>query len=213
MVHAIIDERTIFNVKIALAKCVEEIMSSAASQFIGAEYMWLFLDYFSDYLQTLSSQMDRLFRRPHSSELVLIKTQIGTFLEICLSIVHSYFTSLDLTVFGEILYHDVSIQHTQRVESDILTTIRNIYNSIRVFLERFPLYIGASLSEKGNLSLVAIARHSDTITYNYDGPDPVATAKRTQRASVTLADVQQLQLRHKFAEFTRILQEEDWKKT
>ena len=34
-------------------------------------------------------------------------------------------------------------------------------------------------------------------------------SKRTQRASVTLADVQQLQLRHKFADFTQILQETD----
>jgi hypothetical protein len=209
IVSAIIDNTTLFNVRIALGRCMEQVVANGAAHFIGSESMWQFLDYLSDYLQTLQTQMDRIFRRPYSTDLVVTKSQIGDWLEICLNIVTYYFQALDLGVFGEILYHDVSIKHTQRVESDILGTIRNLYNSIRVFMERFPLYTGTTISERGNLALVSLAKHSETINYNYDGPDANMPAKRTQRASVTLADVQQLQLRHKFAEFTTILQEVD----
>ena len=86
MIHAIIDSKTLFNVKIALNKCLEQIVVNQAAHFIGSEYMWQFFDCFKDYLSRMQDQVDRIFRRPHSSELVTTKKQIGSFLETSLSI-------------------------------------------------------------------------------------------------------------------------------
>ena len=209
MIHAIIDSKTLFNVKIALCKCVEQVLVNQATHFIGSEYMWQFFDFFRDYLQIMQDRMDRLFRRPHSTELVVSKNQIGSFIETSLNICVIFFSVLDLSVIGEILYHDTNIKYTQRTESDTLVAIHSLYNSIRVFLERFITYLGPVIIERGNYALVALSKHSDSINYTLNAQDMLKSSKRTQRASVTLADVQQLQLRHKFTDFTQTLQETD----
>ena len=59
MIHAIIDSKTLFNVKIALNKCLEQIVVNQVAHFIGSEYVAIF-DYFKDYLSNARSNGSNL---------------------------------------------------------------------------------------------------------------------------------------------------------
>jgi hypothetical protein len=210
IVHAIIDKKTAFVVKIALARAMDQLICNGAAHYIQSEYIWRFFDDFVTYLDDLTSRMDRIFRRPYSSEIVLMKIQLGEWLEAALSIITVYFAVLDMQMFGVMLYENDSMKLTQRLEADVMITIKRLYNGIRVFHDRYPLYLGNTVQDRCNYALVSLSRHSDALNYEYSGPDmALRNSKKTQRSSVTLADVQQLQLRHKFIEFVNTLQESD----
>ena len=206
IVHALVDKSTIFNVKIALGKCLEQLVCNNADTYICSEYIWVFFEYFIDYMQGLQKQIDVLFRRQYSSNVVLMKAQLGDWLNTCLTITTVFFAVLDLQVFGEVIDHDMNVKRTSRTESEIVVLIKKIYNCIRTFIENNFTSIGPVINERANYALVSLCRHTSTISYDYKGPDASRIVKKAQRGSVTLADVQQLQLRHKFILFTEKLQ-------
>jgi hypothetical protein len=209
IVAAIIDKKTAFVVKVALVKALDQLICNGAAHFMQSEYIWRFFDDFVTFLDDLCGRMERIWRRPYSSDVVLLKTQLGEYLESCLSITTIYFAVLDLQVFGVVLYQNDKLKLTQRLEADVQITIKRLYNGIRVFVDRFPLYLGNAVQDGCSYALVSLSKHSESLNYNYNGPDLNRASKKTQRSSVTLADVQQLQLRHKFGAFTEILQDSD----
>ena len=98
IVHALVDNSTIFNVKIALGRCLEQLICNNADTYICSEYIWLFFEHFLDYLQKAQKQLDVLFRRQYSPNVVLMKIQMGDWLNTCLTITTIFFAVLDLQV-------------------------------------------------------------------------------------------------------------------
>ncbi len=158
IVHALIDKNTIFNVKVALGKCLEQLICNNADTYICSEYIWLFFENFIEYLSGLQRQVDVLFRRQYSSNVVLMKSQMGEWLNTCLTITTIFFAVLDLTVFGEITDHDINVKRTSRSEGDIIIIIKKLYSGIRNFIESNYTAVGPVIAERGNYALVALCR-------------------------------------------------------
>jgi hypothetical protein len=205
LVHAIIDKHTIFYVKIALGRCLEQLICNGADNYVCAEYMWLFFDDIVIYLNDVTISLTTLLRRPINTGVVNKKKQIGEYLEICLTIVTVFFAILDLSVFGDIVDHDLNVKRTQRTESMAQLVIKKLYTAIRSFVDKHGFHLGMHLKERCNFALISICRHSDDLNFEINRNNDRIMMNKKARGSVTLADVQQLQLRHKFIEFTTSL--------
>lgn len=207
IVFAIIDKKTIFPVRIALGRCLEQLVCNGADLFISSEYMWLFFEHFVEYAAVMDRELTELFRRPLSSHTCLMKKQTGEWMEICLTIVTIFFAVLDMSIFGEVIDHDIAVKRTQRSEIEIQAIIKKLYHVIRSFLDGHILHVGPIIMERGQYALVSLCRHNSGLTFDFkDGSMRLAPKKA--RGSVTLADVQQLQLRYKFATFTERMQDD-----
>lgn len=135
VIVAILDPRTIFNVKRNLGLLLLETMESNIIGLECSEHVWLFVD---DCIELFEEINDELALPRRTAAFTAMLGQRCEWMNICLSILTVFFQDFDFVVFNddEVFSDDSITQISQRSEQDIRTVMNSIFTQVSILREK-----------------------------------------------------------------------------
>ena len=135
VVVAILDPRTIFNVKRSLGLLLLEIVESHTVGLECSEHIWLFVD---DCIDTFEEINEELSQSRRSDGFVKSLSQKSEWVNICITILTIYFKDFDFVVFNDDgSFGDESFtQITHRTENDVRASMHNVFTQISILRDK-----------------------------------------------------------------------------
>ena len=221
IIHSILDEGTIHNVRRKLILLLEECIISSVDLVEGSEYMWKFIDHVILFFDANTKDLKAMLHKPYNQPQCILHAE---WMNLCIDVCIAFYSGLDLSSLDDIhlMGEDVPFDLTKRTYEDMLITITNFRDAVEAFRDVHSELLETQLMEKIDYLLDAIDSLG-IVERGSEEDDETATATnlikqnpsfRTSRMisnSVTFADIQQVYYRQQFIEFAEVLAGDQFK--
>ena len=215
VIVAILDPRTVFNVKRTLGILLLEMFESNISGLECSEHVWLFVD---DCIEMFEETNEELSQPRRTAAFSCTLKQRCEWMNICLTILTIFFKDFDFVVFNDddIFAEDSITQITQRSEEEVRTMMNTLFTQISILREKC-----ISNVNKPTLQIIDSCLSCwDSLIDETQGDDSEYTTRLKKKSQSALesknekcrrpsvvAEIQQIYYRKHFHDFVKAVQD------
>jgi hypothetical protein len=161
VVHTIVDPTCVYPVKKALGLLLLEMITCGIDGIEYSEELWKFFDNSCIEMEIIQNSIKILLKDFTKNALSRIRT--AEWLQIILKVVVLFFTEFELSSFAENNFDNETnegvFRATTRTESQLESTIRRMFYSVKGIYQAYCSQLGSSLREDMKLACFALAAH------------------------------------------------------
>lgn len=207
---AILEPNCLLVVKIALGGLALQIIDAGVDNIDMAENVWRFFEDAVVYLDSAMTSIKSICTMPQGELSSMMRIQMRQWIEIILDCTVAFFNFLDLNTFGELLEGEVTIVITQRTEQEVVKVIKNLYQSIRQFMDCHGMLIGKELTEKCGHTLLSLVSQCSTLNYSLTELHvhmEMFNSHDSKPIRSTISDMQQVAMRKQFLNYANSIRQ------
>ena len=156
-VAAIIDSRTLSNVRNALGLLLLEMVESSVDGLYGSESLWLFFDFTIDYFNDLNG---KIVKSISSRESMYMRQELTEWMHISLMVVIQFFDYFDYVTFRDVTLFetDSCFVITHRTDVEIQNLIDTLFRALQLVRTRQSAILGSVLLQYFDMALATLVQ-------------------------------------------------------